>query len=85
MERRDGTRFSFCGFGPHPVGEGWFPRSHFHCGVRGGSFGGKDVLDCANPTFEQMSQHRFYTFGTNASAESFVHSRARFLIFRWET
>jgi hypothetical protein len=22
-------------------------------------------LDCANPTLEQMAQHRFYSFGTN--------------------
>jgi hypothetical protein len=25
---------------------------------------------CANPTFEQMAQHWFYSFGTNPSAES---------------
>jgi hypothetical protein len=42
------------------------------------AFGRKDVLDCANPTFEQMARHWFYSFGTNPSAESFVHSRARF-------
>jgi hypothetical protein len=47
LERRDGPRFSFCGFGPPPVREGWFPRG----GVRGGSFGRKDVLDCAKPHF----------------------------------
>jgi hypothetical protein len=27
-----------------------------------------------------MARHWFYFFGTNPSAESFVHSRARFLI-----
>jgi hypothetical protein len=27
-----------------------------------------------------MAQHWFYSFGTNPSAESFVPSRARFLI-----
>jgi hypothetical protein len=27
------------------------------CGVRGGSFGRKDGLVCANPTFEQMARH----------------------------
>jgi hypothetical protein len=35
-------------------------------------------LMCANPTFEQMAWHWFYSFGTNPSAESFVRSRARF-------
>jgi hypothetical protein len=30
------------------------------------------------PTFEQMAQHWFYSFGTNPSAESFVRSHARF-------
>jgi hypothetical protein len=74
LKRRDGPRFPFRGFGPPPVREGWFPRG----GVRGGSFGRKDVLDCANPTFEQMAQHWFYSFGTNPSAESFVRSRACF-------
>jgi hypothetical protein len=37
-------------------------------------------LDCANPTFEQMARHWFYSFGTNPSAESFVRSRACFSI-----
>jgi hypothetical protein len=37
-----------------------------------------DVLDRANPTFEQMARHLFYSFGTNPSAESFVRLRARF-------
>jgi hypothetical protein len=37
-------------------------------------------LDCAKPTLEQIAQHWFYSFGTNPSAESFVRSRARFLI-----
>jgi hypothetical protein len=74
MKRRDGPRFSSRGFGPPPVTEGWFP----HGGVHGGSFGRKVVLDCANPTFEQMAWHWFYSFGTNPSAESFVRSRACF-------
>jgi hypothetical protein len=78
MERRDDPRFSFRGFGP-PLGrQGWFPRSGYQGGVRGGSFGRKDGLVCANPTFEQMARHWFYPFGTNPSAESFVRSRARF-------
>jgi hypothetical protein len=38
----------------------------------------KDGLVCANPTFEQMARHWFYSFGTNPSAESFVLSRGRF-------
>jgi hypothetical protein len=74
LERRDGPRFSFRGFSPPLVREGWFLRG----GVCGGSFGRKDVLDCANPTFEQMARHWFYSFGTNPTAESFVRSRACF-------
>jgi hypothetical protein len=35
-------------------------------------------LMCANPTFEQMARHWFYSFGTNPSTESFVCSHARF-------
>jgi hypothetical protein len=78
MERRDGPRFSFHGFGP-PLGrEGWFPNSGYHGGVRGGSFGREDGLVCANPTFEQMARHWFNSFGTNPRAESFVHSHSRF-------
>jgi hypothetical protein len=72
MERRDSPQAFFCGFGPPPGREGWFPRG----GVRGGSFGGKDGLVCANPTFEQMVRHWFYTFGTNPSVESFARSRS---------
>jgi hypothetical protein len=53
LERRDGPQFSFRGFGPPPVRGGWFPRG----GVRGGIFCRKGVLDCANPTFEQMARH----------------------------
>jgi hypothetical protein len=78
MERRDDPQFSFRGFGSPPGREGWFPRSGYRGGVRGGSFGRKDGLVCANPTFEQMARHRFYSFGTNPSAESFVRSRAHF-------
>jgi hypothetical protein len=69
MERRDDPRFSFCGFGPPPGREGWFPHSGYHGGVHGGSFGRMDV---ANPTFEEMARHWFHTFGTNPSVESFV-------------
>jgi hypothetical protein len=78
LERKDGPRYSFCGFGPPPVKEGWFAHSGYHGGVRGGSFGRKHVLDCANPTFEQMAWHWFYSFGINPSVESFVRSHARF-------
>jgi hypothetical protein len=78
MERRDDPQFSIRGFGPPPGREGWFPRSGYPGGVRGGSFGRKDGLVCANPTYEQMAQHWFNSFGTNPSAESFVRSRARF-------
>jgi hypothetical protein len=79
-ERRDSPRAFFRGFGP-PLGrEGWFPHGGYRGGVRGGSFSRKDGLVCANPTFEQMARHWFYSFGTNPSAESFVRSRACFLI-----
>jgi hypothetical protein len=80
IEMRNDPRFSFRGFGPLPGREGWFPRSGYRGGVRGGSFGRKDGLVCANPTFEQMARHWFYSFGTNPSAKSFVRSCARFLI-----
>jgi hypothetical protein len=33
LERRDGPRSSFCGFGPPLVSEGWFPRHGYHGGV----------------------------------------------------
>jgi hypothetical protein len=65
IERRDGPRSSFRGFASRPVREGWFPHGSYRGGVRGGSFGRKDVLDCANLTFEQMARHWFYSFGTN--------------------
>jgi hypothetical protein len=55
-----------------------FPHGGYRGGVRGGSFGRKDGLVCANPTFEQMARHWFHSFGTNPSAESFVRSRAHF-------
>jgi hypothetical protein len=35
-------------------------------------------LDYANPTFEQMARHWFYSLGTNPSVESFVRSRTHF-------
>jgi hypothetical protein len=54
--------------------------SGYRGGVRGGSYGREDGLMCANPTFEQMARHWFSSFGTNPSAESFVRSRAHFLI-----
>jgi hypothetical protein len=55
VERRDGPRSSFCGFAPPPVREGRLPHSSYHGGARGSSFGRKVVLDCANPTLEQMA------------------------------
>jgi hypothetical protein len=69
MEKRDSLRAFFCGFGPPPGREGWFPHGGYCGGVRRGSFGRKDGLVCANPTFEQMARHWFYSFGTNPSAE----------------
>jgi hypothetical protein len=78
LERREGPRSSFHGFGPPLVIEGWFPHSGYRGGVRGGIFGRRDVLDFANPTFEQMARHWFNSFSTNPGAKSFVRSRARF-------
>jgi hypothetical protein len=77
-ERRDSSQAFFPGFGPPPGREGWFPHGGYRGGVHRGSFGRKDGLVCANPTFEKMARHWFYSFGTNPSAESFVRSRARF-------
>jgi hypothetical protein len=78
LERRNGPWSSFHGFGPPPVREGWFPHSGYHGGIRGGSFGRRDVLDCANHTLEKMTWHWFYSFGINPSAESFVRSHSHF-------
>jgi hypothetical protein len=77
-ERRDVPRAFFRGFGPPPGREGWFPQGGYRGGVHGGSFGRRDALVGANPTFEQMARHWFYSFGTDPTAESFVRSRARF-------
>jgi hypothetical protein len=52
IERRDSPRAFFRGFGPPQGREGWFPHGGYHGGVRGGSFGRKDGLVCANPTFQ---------------------------------
>jgi hypothetical protein len=41
-----------------------------------------DRIDFANLTFEQMARHWFDSFCTNPSAESFIHSRSRFLILQ---
>jgi hypothetical protein len=56
-ERRDNPQAFFRGFGPPPGREGWFPHGGYRDGVRGGSFGRKDGLVCANPTFKQMARH----------------------------
>jgi hypothetical protein len=39
-------------------------------------------LDCANPTFEQMTRHWFYSFGTNPNVEQ---THVLDFNFRWET
>jgi hypothetical protein len=44
----------------------------------------RDRMDFANPIFEQMARHWLDSFCTNPSAESFGHSRSRFLFCRWE-
>jgi hypothetical protein len=56
-ERRDGPRAFFRGFDPPPSREGWFPQGGYRGGVCGGSFGRRDGLVCANPTFEQIARH----------------------------
>jgi hypothetical protein len=55
MERSNDPRSFFRGFGPPLVREGWFSCSGYRGGVRGGSFDRRDVLECANPTLEQMA------------------------------
>jgi hypothetical protein len=40
----------------------------------------KDVLDCANPTFEQMTRHWFCSFGTNPVL---THLFAHVLVFEF--
>jgi hypothetical protein len=62
VERRDDPRSSFCGFGPPLVREGQFPHSGYHGGVRGGSFGRKVVLDCANPIWSKWPATGFTLF-----------------------
>jgi hypothetical protein len=81
MVRRNGSRSSFHGFGPPSIREGWFPRSSYHSGVRVGSFGRRDVLDCANPTLEQMAWHWFYSFGANPVLS---HLSTHVLIFEFQ-
>jgi hypothetical protein len=39
---------------------------------------GEMLWSVLTPTFKQMAQHWFYSFGTNPSAESFARSLARF-------
>jgi hypothetical protein len=78
MERRNGPQSSFRGFRYPLARQGWLPHGGSRGGFRGGSFNRRDDCVCANPTLEQMTRHWFYSFGTNPSAESFVHSRARF-------
>jgi hypothetical protein len=42
-----------------------------------GKFGGKGMM-FANPSFEQMAQHRFNFLCANPSVESLAHSRSYF-------
>jgi hypothetical protein len=44
----------------------------------------RDMMDFSNPIFEQMARHWLDSFCTNPCAESFAHSRSRFLFCRWE-
>jgi hypothetical protein len=52
LERSNNPWSSFRGIRSPPTRQGWFP----HGGVRGGSLGRRDDLDCANPTLEQMAR-----------------------------
>jgi hypothetical protein len=63
LERRDGPRFSFRGFGPPLVSEGWFPHNGYHGGVE---FAGH------SPPRDQ------YEFGRGHSFESQKGYRPRF-------
>jgi hypothetical protein len=37
-----------------------------------------DMIDFANPSFEQMARYWFYSFCANPSVDLFAHSRSRF-------
>jgi hypothetical protein len=72
MERRNGPRSSFRGFGSPLVREGWFPYSGYHGGVQGESFGRRDVLDCANPTLIGAYQYTLFVL-TLVLSRLFAH------------
>jgi hypothetical protein len=55
LERRDGPRSSFRGFGPSLVSEGWFPHNGYH--------GGVEFAGCSPPCNQ-------YEFGRGRSFES---------------
>jgi hypothetical protein len=79
-------RFPFRGTRTPPVRREWFSHggSRFDRFDRmDRSFDRRGRIDVANPTFEEMAQHWFDTFGTNPSVESFARSRS-WLSCRWE-
>jgi hypothetical protein len=82
LESRNGPRFSFRGFGPPLVSEGWFPHKGYHGGSRfdrmNRCIDRHGRMNVANPTFEVMARHWFATFGTNPSVESFARSLSWF-------
>jgi hypothetical protein len=54
------------------------PRGRVHVPPR------RDMMDFANPSFEQMARHWFDSFCSNPNVESFAHARSRFLFCRRE-
>jgi hypothetical protein len=77
-QRGYGPHFPYRGSRTPPMRREWFS----HGGSRfdrfdkmDRSFDRRSRMDVANPTFEEMAQHWFDTFGTNPSVESFAHSR----------
>ena len=77
---RDGCSFvSQRGYGPRlPFRGDRTPPARREKVQRGGSFGMRDRMDVANPTFEQMARHWFNSFCSNPSVESFAQSPSRF-------
>jgi hypothetical protein len=73
-----GPRFPFHGSRTPPMEQEWSSHggSRFdsmdHCIDRHGR------MNVANPTFEEMAQHWFATFGTDPSVESFARSHSWF-------
>ena len=79
--RAPGGERRFAGRASSRFGRGYGPRDRgFERAFEGSRFGGRgypgrrdDFFDCAHPTFEQMAQHWYNSFGTNPSVKPFAH------------